>query len=480
MTRAAVYTRISDDAEQRGLGVARQEQDCRELCAHEGWQVVELYVDNDKSAFSGKPRERYNDLLDDVKAGSVDVIVAWHPDRLHRSPKELEHFIDVLEVAQVSVRTVTVGHYDLATSAGRQVARILGAVARAESEHKSERIARKHRQLAEDGVYVGGQMRSFGYTWMRKPDGKRAGLKVVAAERKLIKDAAKRVLAGESLYSIVNRWNAEGVPTVTGAPWSTGVLRQILVSGRVAGWRDRRGEPFSRPQPGSAEEWEAILDEGTWNDVRAILLDPARKRTKVARSYLLGQGQLRCGTCGGKLVASPQKDTAGNSIRRYSCRKVIGGCGKVSAPAEPIEAIVSDAVKDALSDPAFVSRLTGAGDDDEELRRLINGMEKSLAQASKDYYVNKLISRAEFLTARDLLVPELDAMKATLAATTRRRPVPLLAGLDDLRAKWDGLGLDRQQALINLCIESVTILSANRRPDRHFDARRVRPPVWRV
>jgi hypothetical protein len=53
--RAAIYVRISSDRTGAGLGVARQEEDCRALCERLGWQVVRVYPDNDVSAYSGKP-----------------------------------------------------------------------------------------------------------------------------------------------------------------------------------------------------------------------------------------------------------------------------------------------------------------------------------------------------------------------------------------------------------------------------------------
>jgi site-specific DNA recombinase len=54
--RAAVYCRISDDRRGLGLGVARQRQDCTELARRNGWQVAGTFIDNDVSAYSGKPR----------------------------------------------------------------------------------------------------------------------------------------------------------------------------------------------------------------------------------------------------------------------------------------------------------------------------------------------------------------------------------------------------------------------------------------
>jgi site-specific DNA recombinase len=85
-TNAAIYCRISRDREGAGLGVARQETDCRDKADALGWTIAEVYVDNDVSAYSGKVRKDYQRMLADVRAGRIDGIVAWHTDRLHRQP----------------------------------------------------------------------------------------------------------------------------------------------------------------------------------------------------------------------------------------------------------------------------------------------------------------------------------------------------------------------------------------------------------
>jgi site-specific DNA recombinase len=153
---AAIYCRISRDRTGAGLGVDRQEKDCRALAERLGLPVDAVLVDNDLSAYSGKKRPAYERLLEGVRAGRYSAVIAWHPDRLHRSPVELERFIDVIEAAQVQVHTVTAGDVDLTTASGRMTARIVGAVARHESEHRSERIKRKHLELAERGLPSGG------------------------------------------------------------------------------------------------------------------------------------------------------------------------------------------------------------------------------------------------------------------------------------------------------------------------------------
>lgn len=144
MTNAAIYLRISQDRDGSMLGIDRQREDCLELCMRHSWPVVEMSVDDDVSAYSKrKKRPGYRALLEALKDGRADAVVAWHPDRLHRSSLELEEFIEIVEAASAHVATVQAGELDLATATGRMTARVVGAVSRHESEHEAERIRRQ-------------------------------------------------------------------------------------------------------------------------------------------------------------------------------------------------------------------------------------------------------------------------------------------------------------------------------------------------
>jgi site-specific DNA recombinase len=90
---AAVYARISSDQDGTALGVGRQLKDCRKLAADLGWAVAEEYVDNDISAYSGKRRPGYEQMLADIAEGSRDAVIVYHADRLTRRPIELEQFL---------------------------------------------------------------------------------------------------------------------------------------------------------------------------------------------------------------------------------------------------------------------------------------------------------------------------------------------------------------------------------------------------
>jgi DNA invertase Pin-like site-specific DNA recombinase len=262
--RAGIYTRISYDPAGQRAGVERQRIDCEALCLARGWEVVTYLEDNDRSAYSGKPRRAYQQLLRAVEVGEIDAIVTWHNDRLHRSPKELEGFIDLVERTGVRVAVVSGGDYDLTTPDGRLAARIVGAVARKESEDRSRRVRRKHLELAEQGRPAG----QLGWG-VRTED-----------ERTLVREAAERVLAGHGLMTIARDWNHRGVPGATEQLWTAKTLRKVLLSARIAGLRehgvDRSGRVLGALSPAV---WEGAIDRKTWDQVRSVLLNPERLTT---------------------------------------------------------------------------------------------------------------------------------------------------------------------------------------------------------
>jgi site-specific DNA recombinase len=77
--RTGIYARISSDREGDGLGVSRQIEDCERLAARKGWQVVERYIDDDVSAWSGRKRPEYARSLGDHEVGSINGLLDLRP-----------------------------------------------------------------------------------------------------------------------------------------------------------------------------------------------------------------------------------------------------------------------------------------------------------------------------------------------------------------------------------------------------------------
>ena len=322
---AAIYSRISKDTEGTGLGVQRQEALCRKLADEKGWQVAKVYTDNDLSAFRGEGRPGYEHLLADLEAGSIDAVLVVDQDRLTRHPMELESFITIADRLGVHLANVS-GDIDLSTSDGRFRARILGAVARQESEKKSERIRRQKDQAASKGWAQGGRRR-YGYRHARTADG-RATLDLVPSEAEIIREAAFRFLNGETLRKIALDFNARGIPTATGgeAKWRVTTLRTMLGGPHITALRVHRGEIVGDGN------WEPILDRATWERIRTILGDPRRRRGGRPAIHLL-TGLLKCSRCGGTLTHSSRPAPSG----RYSCDPPPNGCARIAISAARVE-----------------------------------------------------------------------------------------------------------------------------------------------
>ncbi|MEO6988327.1 MAG: recombinase family protein, partial [Aquihabitans sp.] len=79
MVKAAIYARISSD-DGTALGVARQVEDCERLAVELGWEVAEVYVDNDVSAYSGKKRPAFERMVADLRDGYRDGVLVYHLD----------------------------------------------------------------------------------------------------------------------------------------------------------------------------------------------------------------------------------------------------------------------------------------------------------------------------------------------------------------------------------------------------------------
>jgi site-specific DNA recombinase len=479
-TRAAIYCRISRDRQGDLLGVQRQEPPCRELCERLGWEVVEVYTDDDLSAYSGKHRPAYEQMLEDLRAGLVNAIVAWAADRLTRRPVENEAIIDLAERLGVKLATVG-GEYDLATPSGRLHFRQLGIIARYESEHRAERLRLKHEQLARAGKLHGSGTRPFGYEEDR--------LTVRQPEAALVREAVQRVLAGESVRTVMRDWNARGITTTTGKPWSNSAFVRMLRSPRIAGKRAHHGVVVADAV------WPAIVAPAEHEQLLAVLNGKAMAwgpAGRIVRRYLL-TGFLVCGRCGAKLIAQPRMD----GVRSYACAVGAGraGCGRTTRLAEPLEAYVRDAVIHALDSPELLAALEAAREEttDDVVDGLLDQLratETRLEDLGRDY-ADGLVTREAFFAAQARLSDRLEVARRQFSRAARRRVVFTIpeGGAAAIRAAWDAwggdereaarlAGLERRRALLGVVLDRV-ILHPCVRGRRDFDPTRVEL-VWRV
>jgi site-specific DNA recombinase len=449
--RAAIYTRISQDREGAGLGVERQEADCRALAERLGWTIVAVHSDNDLSAYSGKPRPGYLALLADLRAGVADAVICWHTDRLHRRPVELEDYIAVCEPRGVPTQTVKAGPIDLATPAGRMVARQLGAVGRYEVEHQIERQVAARLQAATAGRWTGGR-RPYGY--------QADGVTVEVAEAEVLRWAAAQVLAGRALTAIVADLNRQGSTTSTGRPWKATELSRVLVRPRNTGLMVHRGQVVG------PATWPPILDEATWRGVCAVLSDPRRRtNTTVARRWLLS-GLAVCGVCG-ELVRSTSAGTVHGRPTKpaYTCRS-----GKhVVRDAAECDRFVEQVILERLSRPDARELLTpDRRTDTAELHLRDSALAERLVELGR-LYGDGAIDAPQLAAATSSIRTQRERITAELAAASRGSVLAGVADAPDPAKVWAGLDLSRRRAIVDT-LATVTILPG----------RKGRRPGWRA
>ena len=445
------------------LGVSRQVHDCRALAERRGWPVADTYVDDDISAYKGKPRPQYRRMLDDMRAGAVDAVVVWHLDRLHRHPKELEEFFEVCDGARISALASVTGDTDLSTHDGRFLARILGAVARKESDDKSRRITRKHLEMAQAGRLIRSGTRPFGYL-----DDCRTTEPTEAAA---VREAARRLLAGDSLRGLAVDWNERGIRTVRGGPWSMPVLKRMMLSARISGQRSYRGEIVA------VGDWEPIITPEETARLRALLTDPTRLTRRTVRRYLLSGGLLRCRLCGAVLVARPRADGA----RRYVCAKGPGkpGCGGIAILSDPVEELITEAVLYRLDTPELAAALAGASIPDDDAERTALARDRAQLEELAGAYGERLITFPEYFAARKPIETRIEAAQRRITRATGTEAIaPYVGQSGALRAAWKELPLSRQRAIVAAVLDRA-IVGRGLRGRIRFDPERIEP-VWRV
>ena len=482
MQHGAIYARISRVMDKTDLlGVTRQIQDCRQLATRRGDRITRVYTDNDFSASSTSVRRPdYEAMLAAIRAGGHDGVITWDLDRLHRQPKELEEFIDLADRFGLELANVG-GEVDLSTPQGRLTARIKGAVAKHEAEQMGRRVKRKQRELAEAGKNSGGGRRPYGFlhdrvTLHTRPFCTIGSREIIQGEAEVIRELARRVLAGDPLGVLERDLNARGIHTSTGSTWQKRTIRQLLTAPRTAGLRQYQGEVIGKAA------WAPILDRATWEAVCAVLRNPDRRPKGITntRKWLLS-GIVYCSECGSGLRC---KQPNGRAQRRYDCRT--RGCGKVAINQSRLDELVTELVI-GRAEQGKVRPLYDGTDGEEEILSLktqLDAVDARLAEAGRDFARDKTMPQpfvramvAELQGERDQLQARLDELQADAAWSDALDGVPP----SELRRLWesDELGFARKRGIIaRVTADSLVVFPTHRRGRGAFDPGRVSVLAW--
>jgi site-specific DNA recombinase len=363
--RCAVYTRKSSEEglEQEFNSLQAQREACEAFIKsqrHEGWVCLPDGYDDGGLSGATLGRPALQELLAEIQAGRVDIVVVYKVDRLTRSLADFAKIVEILDAKGASFVSVT-QQFNTTTSMGRLTLNVLLSFAQFEREVTGERIRDKIAASKKKGMWMGG-VPPLGY---RVWDGK---LVVVDNEAETVRYIFRRYAELGSIRLLKEELDTQGLKSKCrtsnsgrlrgGKPFARGALYLMLQN------RIYRGDIVhkERSYPG---EHAPIIDQELWDAVQARLAGNAAQRKaggRIAQPSLLA-GMLFDGD--GNRMTPSHAVKKGTRYRYYVSRPLITKdrpdrfAGR-RIPAAEIEHLVASKVRQWLLDPGGIYKAISA------------------------------------------------------------------------------------------------------------------------
>ena len=287
--RCAIYTRKSTEhgLELEFNSLHAQRDACEAYVksqASQGWKALPQRYDDPAYSGGNLDRPALQQLLKDIDAGRIDVIVVYKIDRLTRSLADFAKLVEAFDAKSISFVAVT-QQFNTTTSMGRLTLNVLLSFAQFERELSSERVRDKVAASRRKGKWTGGTV-PLGY------DAKDKKLVINKAEAETVRYIFTRYLALQSFGKLVEDLDNRGIITKRrntkvrkfngGIPFPYGPLAHFLKNRLYIGETGHKDKWF----PG---EHAAIVDRKTFDQVQQLLASKStgRKAKRSASEALL-------------------------------------------------------------------------------------------------------------------------------------------------------------------------------------------------
>lgn len=301
---AGIYIRVSTfDQAREGFSLGEQEERLKEFCNFKRYNIYKVYQDAGISAKNDK-RPAYQEMIEDVKKGNINVIVALKLDRLTRSVYDIEKLMKFVNDYECDIDCMA-DESNTTTSNGRMVMRIMTSVSQNEIEKCSERT-----KFGMAGAIKNGHIPN------------RTGLGFKRKNKKLVpdpltKDIIVRIfdlyLEGKSHQAIANIYNKEKVLGKTN--WYDSTVQKILSNELYKG--DYVNGKRTKHPTYYENVIEPIVSKEKWESCQYQKLRNARYYERTA-TYLF-TNKLKCSKCGNFLGGHATTKTNGKKYYYYKC-----------------------------------------------------------------------------------------------------------------------------------------------------------------
>ena len=339
--RCAIYIRVSTAMQRmEGWSLDAQRASLEAFAKARGWKVVDVYADEGKSARKRlKGRKEIFRLLDDVRAGKIDVILFKELDRWFRSVSDFYKVQDVLDeygVQWVSERQPTLG---MATKEDRLQVNLLLSVGQNETDSTSDRIKYTQKFLISQKRWTAGS-RTLPRCYKVDED-QRVILDPEGAP--FVRRMVDRLFETGSVRSAVIAANLEFGQRMTYNN-AASMLRNPMLCGEYQGVLDFVEEPF--------------MTREEWTKMQGLMTRNARRTQEY---FYIFSCMLRCGSCGRSMCGNSNVKN-GKVYKYHRCNqsRLQGTCNSTkNINEEKIEKYLIERVHEAIADRiAHVERVT--------------------------------------------------------------------------------------------------------------------------
>lgn len=373
--RCAIYTRKSTEEglEQEFNSLDAQREACEAYIASQkglGWVCLKDHYDDGGLSGGTMARPALQRLLENIEAGSVDLVIVYKVDRLTRSLTDFAKIVETLDNTEVSFASVT-QQFNTSTSMGRMTLNVLMTFAQFEREVTAERIRDKIAASKKKGMWMGG-LPPLGYINQDKQ------LVIVEDEADVVRTLFGLYLKLGNVRDLALEADRLGLRTKTrnirgrssgGQTFSRGHLYQLLHNPLYAGKVAHKGKTW----PG---RHEAIVPRETWDAVQLKLNDNAAPRTSSTNSAGLNLLTGLLFDEQGDRLTPMRSGKKGKRYHYYVSKKLVHAPDKFREgwrlPAGMLDRLVVEALQNFLGDE---SRLVGKLDLDHasplQLRKII-------------------------------------------------------------------------------------------------------------
>jgi len=390
--RCAIYTRKSHEEglEQDFNSLVAQREACEAYILSQaglGWEMSNKIYEDGGISGGHLERKGLQELLADIRAGLVDVIVVYKVDRLIRSITDFGKLVDVFDANDVSFVSVTQA-FNTTNSMGRLTLNVLLSFAQFEREVTAERIRDKIASSKQKGIWMGGRV-PFGYQNENKQ------LFIDEQEAKIVRQMFALYLQHRKIRLVKEELDCKGMKsrkriskqdkTTGGLPFSKSNIACILSNPVYAGKIKHKDKIYSGNH-------EAIVTLEQWNTVQALMADRRvqKKNFNHQKSPALLNGLLLDGD-GNKLLSHYAiKD--GKKYHYYVSQNADDNSKNTASlrlPMKMIERTVVELLKQTLSKPYYLFEALDLDDVRAETTSLIIQKAKELAEQIKEDDVAK-------------------------------------------------------------------------------------------